>query len=182
MTDAGWKQSAIWLPPEAVTTLEQLCQLSGDLTRQDMICRLILEAGETPITKTRKKKKAAKKKSSSRKKKTAAQKPTPVKLDAMGLARAVGFIDFPSAVSVRAEIKDYRMMERMDWRDLPYKFMAVWEAEKHLSDFKKTHTEAKIKQRYKTKDKTLIEVTATYSDERPDHRVVYQARGNNAPA
>jgi len=51
--------------------------------------------------------------------------------------------------------------------------MAIWEAEKHLQRFQQKHREATIKQRYKVEDKTILELSATYDDERADHRVVY---------
>ena len=62
------------------------------------------------------------------------------------------------------------------WRSLPRKFMAVWEAQKHIAAFSKTHGDATINQRYMVEDKTIMEVIATYGDDRPDYRVVYQAR------
>ena len=54
--------------------------------------------------------------------------------------------------------------------------MAVWEAQKHIAAFSKTHGDATINQRYMVEDKTIMEVIATYGDDRPDYRVVYQAR------
>jgi hypothetical protein len=54
--------------------------------------------------------------------------------------------------------------------------MAVWEAEKHLQRFRQKHREATVEQRYKVQDKTILELSATYDDDRPDYRVVYQAR------
>ena len=38
------------------------------------------------------------------------------------------------------------------------------------------HREAAIKQSYKVEDKTILELSTAYDDERADHRVVYQAR------
>ena len=67
---------------------------------------------------------------------------------------------------------------RLDWRNQPRKFMAVREAQKHIRAFKKQHTDATINQRYKVEDKSIMEITATYTDDRPDHRVVFQARKN----
>jgi len=42
MTADGWKQIAIWLPPEAIANLDQLCQ-DSDSTRQDVIAQLLIE-------------------------------------------------------------------------------------------------------------------------------------------
>ena len=97
-------------------------------------------------------------------------------LDAIGLARPPEFKPFPGAVSVSAEVKDFPMMDEMKWRSLPRKFVGIREAEKHISAFRKTHADATINKRYMLEDKTLMEITATYTDGRPDHRVVYQAR------
>ena len=177
MTAAGWKQSAIWLPPQAVAALDQLCQTS-DSSRQDVIARLIIDAGEKPKPAPRTPVKK-KKRNAAKKKRASAKKTTPVaspRLDSIGLARPPEFKPFPGAVSVSAEVKDFPMMDEMEWRSLPRKFVGIREAEKHISAFRKTHTEATIKQRYMLEDKTLIEITATYKDDRPDHRVVYQAR------
>ena len=54
--------------------------------------------------------------------------------------------------------------------------MSIWEAEIHMKAFKKAHADAVVEQRYKVEDKTIMELTATYDDDRADYRVVYQAR------
>ncbi len=45
MKSAGWKQSAIWLPPQAESRLVELSD-SWKLPRQEVIARLLLEAGD----------------------------------------------------------------------------------------------------------------------------------------
>ena len=42
--------------------------------------------------------------------------------------------------------------------------------------FRQAHFEAAVEMRYRVEDKTILELSATYDDERADHRVVYQAR------
>lgn len=137
-------------------------------------------AGKAPAYVTSNKKKAATKRRSSKKAAPAAE----TMLDAIGLGRPEAFRDFPGAVSVTAEIKDFPKMNKgqqsKGWRSSPRKFMAVWEAQKHIDKFKKAHRDATVEQRYMGEDQTLIELTATYADERPDHRVVYQARRDRA--
>ncbi len=121
------------------------------------------------------KKTRSKKKTSSRKK--AATKPVETVLDAIGLARPVGFKDFPGAVSVLCEAKTLPMGERLDWQPSSSRqFMAIWEAEALISEFRKTHADAVIEQRYKVGDKTIIELIASYADKRADDRVLCQAR------
>ncbi len=111
----------------------------------------------------------------SRPRKKAATKSADKVLDAIGLARPVGFKDFPGAVSVMCEAKTLPKRDRLDWQPTsPRQFMAVWEAEELIGEFRRTH--AGIEQRYKLADKSLIELMASYSDKRPDHRVVCQAR------
>ena len=176
MTAAGWKQSAIWLPPQAVAALDHLCQTS-DSSRQDVIARLILDAGEKPKATPKKAPVKKKKRKVSKKKRAAAEKTTPLlHLDAIGLSRPPEFKPFPGAVSVSAEVKDFPMMDEIKWRSLPREFMGIREAQKHISAFRKAHADATINKRYMLEDKTLMEITATYTDSRPDQRVVYQAR------
>ncbi len=104
-------------------------------------------------------------------------KPAKTVLDAIGLARPVGFKDFPGAVSVMCEAKTLPKGKRLDWQPTsPRQFMAVWEAEELIVEFRKMHTDAVIEQRYKLADKTLIELMASYADKRADHRVVCQGR------
>ena len=104
-------------------------------------------------------------------------KPAETVLDAIGLARSVGFKDFPGAVSVMCEAKTLPKGKRMDWQSTsPRQFMAIWEAEALISEFRDTHADAVIEQRYKLADETLIELIASYADKRPDHRMVCQAR------
>ena len=124
------------------------------------------------------KKKSVAKKASSRKRaaKKKAEAPVDTIMDAIGLARPVSFKDFPGAVSVMAEAKTLPVGDRLQWKASPRRYMAVWEAEKHLQRFRQKHREATVEQRYKVKDKTILELSATYDDERADHRVVYQAR------
>ena len=113
-------------------------------------------------------------------KKRSTRTTAPTMLDAIGLSRLDTFKDSPTAVSVSAEIRDLSKISKgkqwHDWRSLPRKFMAVWEAKKHIAQFRKTHRAAKVAQRHLDEDKTLMEIIATYTDGRPDHRVVYQAR------
>ena len=180
MSEAGWKQSAIWLPPKALARLAKLCK-ERDLTRQDMIIRLILEAETQTKKKSVSKKKTARSKAKITKKRS--QAIAAPAFDDIGLARPDTFNDFPGAVSVNAAIKDLSRIDmkrksRLDWRSQPRKFMAVREAQKHIRAFKKQHTDATINQRYKVEDKSIMEITATYTDDRPDHRVVFQARKN----
>ena len=85
MKQAGWQQSAIWLPPKAVARLKKLCKAQG-LTKQEAITRLILQAdarapeAPPPVSKktSARKKPAAKKTAAAKKqlakKKTAAKK------------------------------------------------------------------------------------------------------------
>ena len=130
-----------------------------------------------PNAPVRKKKSVAKK--ASARKRTAKKKveaPVDTIMDAIGLARPVSFKDFPGAVSVMAEAKTLPVRDRLEWKASPRRYMAVWEAEKHLQRFQKKHREATVKQRYKVEDKTIMELIATYDDDRPDHRVMYQAR------
>ncbi len=54
--------------------------------------------------------------------------------------------------------------------------MAIWEAEALIGEFRKTHVDAVIEQRYKVADKTIIELMASYPDKRADYRVMCQAR------
>lgn len=54
--------------------------------------------------------------------------------------------------------------------------MTVWEAEELIRNFRKTHADASIEQRYKLEAKTLIELMASYKDKRADHRVLCQAK------
>lgn len=120
-------------------------------------------------------KKTRSKKISSRKK--AATKPVETVLDAVGLARPVGFKDFPGAVSVMCEAKTLPKGERLDWQPTsPRQFMAIWEAEELINKFRDKHADAVIEQRYKLASKSLIELVASYADQRADHRVVCQAR------
>ncbi len=98
-------------------------------------------------------------------------------LDAIGLARSVGFKDFPGAVSVMCEAKTLPKRNRLDWQPTsPRQFMAVWEAEDLIGEFRDTHADAVIEQRYKVEDKIIIELMASYADRRADNRVVCQAR------
>lgn len=98
-------------------------------------------------------------------------------LDATGLARSVSCKDFPGAVSVMCEAKTLPKRDRLDWQPTsPRQFMAIWEAEALISEFRETHADAVIEQRYKVEDKTIIELMASYADKRADHRVVCQAR------
>lgn len=121
------------------------------------------------------KKTRSKKKTSSRKK--TATKPAETVLDAIGLARPVGFKDFPGAVSVMCEAKTLPKGKRLDWQPTPSRqFMAIWEAEELISEFRNTHADAAIEQRYKVEDKRIIELMASYADKRADHRLVCQAR------
>ena len=57
--------------------------------------------------------------------------------------------------------------------------MAVWEAEKHIVQFKKTRRTAKVAQRHLDEGKTLFEIVGTMPMSEPDHRVVYQATGGD---
>lgn len=98
--------------------------------------------------------------------------------DSIGLVRPVNFKDFPAAVSVIAEAKTLPVMNRLKWKTSPKKHMAVWEAEGHQQQFRQLHSEATIEQRYKVSDKTILELYATYDDERADHRVIYQAKNH----
>ena len=197
MTSAGWKQVAVWLPPEAIATLDQLCQ-DSDSTRQDVVAQLLIERQATtpqPATVTPKTVtsndppaepniitpeavKAPAKKTASKKRK--AKPAPPATTDAIGLSRPDTFKDSPSAVSVSAEIRDLSKISKgkqwHDWRTLPRKFMASWEAQKHIEAFRQEHNEATIERRHMDDGPTMIEIIATYSDDRPDHRVVYQAR------
>jgi len=69
-------------------------------------------------------------------------------LDAIGLARAIGFNDFPDAASVMREAKTLPKMDRLDWQlTSPGQFMAVWEAEELIQTFRQTHDGATMKQR-----------------------------------
>ena len=89
-----------------------------------------------------------------------------------------GFKDFPGAVSVMCEAKTLPKRDRLDWQPTsPRQFMAIWEAEELIREFRNTHADAVIEQRYKLADETLIELIASYANKRPDHRVVCQARG-----
>lgn len=98
-------------------------------------------------------------------------------LDAIGLARSVTFKDFPGAVSVLCEAKTLPKMERLDWQPIsPRQFIAVWEAEELIREFRRTNADADIEQRYMVDDKTIIEWLASYEDERANQRVVLQAR------
>ncbi len=116
------------------------------------------------------------KKASPRKK--VATKPAKTVMDAIGLARSVDFKDFPGAVSVMCEAKTLPKRDRLDWQPTsPRQFMAIWEAEELISEFRNTHADAVIEQRYKVEDKTIIELMATYADKKADHRMVCQARG-----
>ncbi len=122
-----------------------------------------------PTKKTRSKKVSPRKK--------ATTKPAETMLDAIGLARPVGFKDFPGAVSVMCEAKTLPKGNRLDWQPTsPRQFMAIWEAEALIGKFRETHADAVIEQRYKVDDKTIIELMASYADKRADHRVVCQAR------
>jgi len=124
------------------------------------------------------KKKAVAPKAGSRKcvaKKTAT-KPVDQILDDIGLARPMGFKDFPGAVSVLSEAKTRQIMDRFDWQPMSSRtHMAIWEAEEHMQAFKQKHVDATISQRYKLDDKTVMELSAVYKDERPDCRVTYQS-------
>ncbi len=104
-------------------------------------------------------------------------KPAETVLDAIGLARSVGFQDFPGAVSVMYEAKTLPKGSRLDWQPTsPRQFMAIWEAEALIGEFRHTHANAVIEQRYKVGDKTIIELLALYEDERANHRIVLQAK------
>lgn len=66
---------------------------------------------------------------------------------------------------------------RLNWQPTsPRQFMAIWEAEALISEFRDTHADAVIEQPYKVEDKTIIELIASYADKRADHRLVCQAR------
>ncbi len=121
-------------------------------------------------------KKTRSKKNTSSRTKTATRSVETV-LDGIGLARSVGFKDFPGAVSVMCEAMTLPKGKRLDWQSTsPRQFMAIWEAQELISEFKKTHANAMIEQRYKVDDKTIIELMASYADKRADHRVLCQAR------
>lgn len=168
------KQINITLPNLAVAELDRQAKKANQ-TRSELIATLITQIAKPQPKPTI----ASTKKKPIKSKKKIAPQPT---LDVIGLARPGTFKDNPSAVIVRAEVKDMPTMDMatgqqgVKWRDLPTRSMAVWEAQKHIEAFKQSHTEATIKQRYMVDDKTIMEITATYSDDRTDHRGVYQAR------
>ena len=142
------------------------------------VSRLVAQHRAEQLSKAPQPKPPAKKKKRTTKKNTAkTSKSVQSNLDALGLTRPEGFQDFPAAVSVLTEAQTLRIMDRFEWQPLtPRTFMAVWEAQNHIEDFKRTHAEAVIEQRYKDEDQTIMELIATYDDDRPDHRTVYQAR------
>ncbi len=78
---------------------------------------------------------------------------------------------------VMCEAKTLQKMNRRDWQPTSQRqFMAVWEAEALISEFRDMHADAVIEQRYKLDYETIIELMASYADERADHRVLCQAR------
>ena len=140
MTAAGWKQSAIWLPPKAVARLEQLCQLS-DLTRQEVITRLILDAEDTHDSKppsTPTKTPAKKKKATSKKKKatTRKKKRPAVELDVVGLERPVGYEDWEAAVFIRIDKGINNLNgEHVDWNEGIPRHSYIWDSEEVVEEF-----------------------------------------------
>lgn len=130
-------------------------------------------ASQVPELTVPARKKAARKRVSKKKKNS---EPVATFTDSIGLVRPVGFKDFSAAVSVLTEAKTLPIMNRFEWKTSPRKLMAIWEAEQHQQQFLQLHSEAVVEQRYKVADKTILELYATYDDERADHRVVYQAR------
>ena len=74
MKQAGWQQSAIWLPPKAVARLKKLCKAQG-LTKQEAITGLILQAdARAPEAPPPASKKASARKKPAAKKAAAAKK------------------------------------------------------------------------------------------------------------
>lgn len=169
------EQVNITLAGATVLELDRQAKLARQ-TRSELITALIIQAGKPksetkPVTRPKKKR-------TPKRKKVEAPQPT---LDAIGLARPESFRNFAGAVSMSPEVKDVPNVNmktgkrETKWRSLPRKYISVGEAQEHIEAFKKTHSDAIIDQKYKL-DKTLLDITATYSDDRPDHRVVYQAR------
>lgn len=196
MKQAGWQQSAIWLPPKAVARLKKLCKAQG-LTKQEAITRLILQtdarAPETPAPASKKaparkkpaaklataapKKKLAKKKAAAKKKATSRRRKTAVELDTIGLERPVGYEDWEAAVSIRIDRGvNNRNGKHTDWDWGMLRDSYQWDGEAELAGFKKKHKKAiAIEASYPYKHKRTIEYRARYPDGKKDHRIVLGA-------
>lgn len=200
MTSAGWKQVAIWLPPEAIAELERLCT-DRKSTRQDVITQLITEtvtsndppavtpetvtSNGTPAKPKRKppaKKSAAAAEAPKRKTKHQTKSTPPAKTtDAIGLSRPDGFKDFARAVAMIASVKDAARYSKdgrqwLEWQDVGNReTVSVRDAQKRIEAFRQDHSDAEITERL-LGDHAAIELLATYPDDRPDHKIVCHAR------
>lgn len=172
----------LYLSADVLVKLRELSNGYG-VTIKDTLERIITEEYQkADAAKKKPDTQPVPKKSNKAKKEKAPPRP-PINFDAVGLARTATFKDSRTAVGVTVMIKDFPKLDkdgrpRADWRDKPRELMAVWEAKQHIDGFRKTHAEAAINQRYMTEDKSIMEIVATYADDRPAHRVIYQARRN----
>lgn len=52
--------------------------------------------------------------------------------------------------------------------------MVIWDAEEDQQQYLQLHSEVAVEKRYIVADKRILELYATYVDERADHRAVFQ--------
>ena len=97
------------------------------------------------------------------------------RMDAIGLARQIGFEDGPSTVRVLSEIQ----LRREKWQPASPTFssalMSVRDANALITEFRHKHQRAEIEQRYLTPRQSTIRLTARYKEDLSDCRMTFSS-------